>query len=600
MFHRFLETHSLSDYDLSSDIFPMLCEEGFISLLADETCVAEAEKELSYAWPIIKATDFMAFRKSGSRTAMEIPYFDRRTHLYLFVFAEAKENKGRFLPQIVDGIFAICEETFWGLSAHQTGKDIPPADPQYIDIFAAETAALLVTAMRLLHKPLYNFCPEIFPRVEYELERRIKVPYETNTDFWWMGNDGSRVNNWNPWVLSNMLTVFLCTEKDKKRLENAVRKIMCEIEHYYDSVPEDGGCDEGTGYWGHAGGCLFEILYQLKLASGGKMDLFYDEKIRLIAEYMKKAHVIKDRFINVADASPTGHGDMMPLLFGYAKELADASLMNFAAGVYKDNSNGLGERSHRSRGASLRRFIYYEYFKRELMQYPMSYPLHTGTEFLPKTEIAVLHTGDMSLVAKGGFNEESHNHNDVGSFSLYDEETPIFADLGISTYTRFTFDNATRYTMIPWTRSSYHCLPIINETEQKNGAEYRSNGFSLTDGGVSVSFASAYPETAEVTAVERYLSLTETGATVTDRFNFIGDNRKVCEVFMCVLPVALEKNTAVIDGRYRVTASVGEFHTEFVRFDDKKLASDWGTEGATRLLLSAENENEIIVKVEKI
>ena len=32
----------------------------------------------------------------------------------------------------------------------------------------------------------------------------------------------------------------------------------------------------------------------------------------------------------------------------------------------------------------------------------------------------------MLLAAKGGFNNESHNHNDVGTFSLYVNTIPVF------------------------------------------------------------------------------------------------------------------------------------------------------------------------------
>ena len=65
-------------------------------------------------------------------------------HLSLFALAELIENKGRFLPQIVNGIFAICEESFWGLSAHwadEIPKNVPTPADHYIDLFAGETAA---------------------------------------------------------------------------------------------------------------------------------------------------------------------------------------------------------------------------------------------------------------------------------------------------------------------------------------------------------------------------------------------------------------------------------------------------------------------------
>lgn len=64
------------------------------------------------------------------------------------------------------------------------------------------------------------------------------------------------------------------------------------------------------------------------------------------------------------------------------------------------------------------------------------------------------------FAAKGGYNNESHNHNDAGTFSLYLHTTPVFIDAGVGTYTRQTFSSE-RYTI--WTmQSNYHNLPMIN------------------------------------------------------------------------------------------------------------------------------------------
>ncbi len=64
------------------------------------------------------------------------------------------------------------------------------------------------------------------------------------------------------------------------------------------------------------------------------------------------------------------------------------------------------------------------------------------------------------MAAKGGFNNESHNHNDVGTFSLYVNTIPVILDAGVGTYAKQTFGKD-RYTI--WTmQSNYHNLPMIN------------------------------------------------------------------------------------------------------------------------------------------
>ncbi|MCH5716166.1 heparinase II/III-family protein [Niabella hibiscisoli] len=84
------------------------------------------------------------------------------------------------------------------------------------------------------------------------------------------------------------------------------------------------------------------------------------------------------------------------------------------------------------------------------------------------------------FAAKGGFNNESHNHNDVGTFSLYVDTIPFFIDAGVGTYTRQTFGRE-RYSI--WTmQSNYHSLPMINGEAQQFGAKYKSSNVSFSSG----------------------------------------------------------------------------------------------------------------------
>ena len=603
MFKRFMSQHSFSEYNFQRNIFPTVEDRVFWDKFPNEACVKTAEGALGYEWPLIKATDFMEFKKSGNRKIMENPHFARRRYLSLFTLAELKENKGRFLPQVVNGLFAICEETYWGVSAHWVDNarnigNIPRADEPYIDLFAAETAEHLAMVAYLLRNPLKEFCPEILERVAYELEGRIKFPYLTHQDFWWMGYGHNRTNNWNPWILSNLLTVFLLTEAEELRLHRALKKMMTEIQFYYEQLPEDGGCDEGPGYWGQAGASLFEFVYQLKQATSGSLDLFSDEKLGRIAAYMKKVHVISDCFVNVADAHMRGHMGAMPMLYGFARETKQCDLMNFSAAVYKENPL---ENSRLLQMNNIRRVLYCTEFLAELEACSTHYPLHNSVEYLPDLQLALLRRGDWILSAKGGHNEEHHNHNDVGSFTLYDKTTPVLIDVGIGTYTRFTFQSDTRYTMIPWTQSLYHSLPVINETGQLCGKTFHSENFAISEGEAEISFAKAYPVKAGIKGLTRKIVLNENGMCLTDLFSFEDDNcQKVTEVLMSILPVRIEDNTAILDERYRISASCGTFRTEFISFEDPLLEADWKTKGVSRILLDVAKADEITLSVEKI
>lgn len=599
MFKTFLKNHSFSKYRFKSDIFPTVSDRNFWDAFPNDTCVNEAERELGYAWPIVKATDFMEFKKSGNRKIMENIHFDRRNHLVLFALAELKENKGRFLPQITNGLFTICEESFWGLSAHWVhgAKNIPtPAEP-YIDLFAAETAEQVVMVLSLLRAPLTEFCPEIIDRIEYELDVRIKQPYLIHFGYWWMGYGKAIPNNWNPWILSNVLTVFLLSERNNSKFHRALVKMFEEIQHYYDALPNDGGCDEGPGYWERAGASLFEFVYQLKQATDGSLDLFDDEKLRRIAAYMKKIHVVSDKFANVADAHASGKSTSMLLLYGYAKETGQVDLMNFSAAVFREKGSKQSSCSHAHR--TMRRLIYHSEFLREIESFEVSYPLHPILEYMPDMHFATLRRGDMCLSVKGGHNNESHNHNDVGSFTLYDGETPVLIDVGINAYTRFTFSDK-RYE-IPWVRSLNHNLPIINGVEQKNGINFCADSFKATEEAVDISFAKAYPETAGIKTLSRRLTLDENGVVFTDSFDFKDNTDKnVTQVLVTALDVTVEDNCAILANKYIISADEGVVSTDYLPFDDAGLERDWNAKGITRILICANDVSSILVKIERV
>lgn len=40
------------------------------------------------------------------------------------------------------------------------------------------------------------------------------------------------------------------------------------------------------------------------------------------------------------------------------------------------------------------------------------------------------------IAAKGGHNAESHNHNDVGGYIVYNDASPVLIDAGSGTYTK--------------------------------------------------------------------------------------------------------------------------------------------------------------------
>ena len=73
---------------------------------------------LKAQWAFLPASVFLQFVRDGNRSNYERLLKSRRERLEALVLAECVEAKGRFLDEIANGIWATCEETFWGYPAH--------------------------------------------------------------------------------------------------------------------------------------------------------------------------------------------------------------------------------------------------------------------------------------------------------------------------------------------------------------------------------------------------------------------------------------------------------------------------------------------------
>ncbi|NWG11945.1 MAG: heparinase II/III family protein [Acidobacteria bacterium] len=475
--------------------------------------VRGAERLLGTTWPPLPASVFLEYVRNGNRSNFERISFERRARLATLVMGEVFENKGRFLDDIANGIWAICEESYWGVPAHvgvqRRGSGLPDVTEPTVDLFAAETGSLLAWTTYLLGNRLDRISPLIDDRIHVEVDRRILTPNLERDDFWWMGFRREReVNNWNPWINSNWLTTVLVLEQNPARRVRAVHKIMRSLDNFLDVYPDDGGCDEGPGYWGRAGASLFDCLELLHGATDGAIDLYGQPLIQRIGQYIYKVYIRDDYYINFADAS----GRLNPeagLIYRYGKRIRDPIMAGF--GVLLARRQNLGDEARVARTGSLGRLLPDLLLDRELRAASPVEPLLRDAWF-PGLQVMVARsfadsTKGLYLAAKGGHNAESHNHNDVGNFIVYADGRPALIDVGVETYTRKTFSNE-RYEI--WTmQSAYHNLPTINGFMQMNGRGFRARDVSYkadeSTAVFSLDIAGAYPAEAGVESWVRTL-----------------------------------------------------------------------------------------------
>ncbi len=589
MFRKWLEENKIEDFDFSIKPFPVASDRSFWDLKYCEAMVQEAEKYINYEWPMIKATDWMAFKQIGNRRVHEIPYGYRRGVLASLFYGELLEYKKRFLPDLVNGLLTVCEETYWGGSAHSpyttSGKVdwyLPTTDSGYVDIWGGETARLLSTIHYVLYDELNEYCPDILNRIEQELDRRIVKPYLEHTDAWYMGYDGKKVNNWNPWCLTNILSVFLLNVKDSSIKHKGIYKAVFEIQSIYDSFPNDGGCDEGFTYWNVSGGKLFDFCEQLYIATNGKINFFNDEKIKKIGRYPCSTYIGNNRVVNFADGS-SRVSSLSTLFYRFGKRIGDKELASLSSESPDLNENirkrHIGRQTYNDEMFSL---IYADEVKKLDSFIPKT------VNILPDLQIAINREKEWLYAIKGGNNKESHNHNDVGSFIIAYDKEPIIVDAGCELYTKKTF-SADRYSI--WTmQSGWHNLPVINNIEQKNGPEFKADFFESLNKHSTVSFASAYPSKAEIEKLLREINIFNEEIEIKDTFIFKTEKNTVCETLITPFNVTVKDDKVIIDEKFVVETNI----PSVISVDRKDFCGDtnmkfsWKTEGMNRIRFNFE------------
>lgn len=548
-------------------------------------------KEIPY--PLLKATQFMAFSRNGSRAAWEKPYFDRRRKLAAMTLAYCLTGEADYLDEIADGVWCICEETSWVISAHN-GSDHPGTTPMserilpdfrnpYIDLFAAQTAMILTYVLQLTGKALDGISPLIRRRAEESLERRILTPFETRDDFWWMGFIRKDLCNWTPWIVSNvMITATGAIREDRSRLCALLERACGMLDRYLDVIPEDGGCDEGVGYWNMAGGALLDCLELLERVTDGKVNFRDNSKIHNMMDFPRKATIGRGWCVNFADcdARPELNGERLRKA-GEMLEIPE--LARFGA-QYR-----MGPEKHLSDTPQMARLLCALFHDAP----QTTETERTGDEWLPDLQLRVVRAGRTTLVCKGGNNGESHNHNDVGSFMLYVDGEPAVVDAGNMTYTAKTF-SARRYEL--WNiRSAYHNVPMIGGLEQLPGEDRKARNTAYLADGLRLDMAGCYPDGAETETCARELTLDPDGrARILDRI--VTRAPKTVEWVFMLREKPILAGNRIRSGSLILTAPEGlEIKAEEIPVTDARMARSFPG-SLWRLTVTAEAATEHVAE----
>jgi hypothetical protein len=585
--------------------YPLLkMSESWKSLLPPEkysAIIERSESFIGYEWPLTRASVFLDFEETGNRTNFEQIFFSRRNALTALVLGELIENKDRFTEDILDGIWTICEETFWGVPAHlylqEKGFGLPDVLDPAVDLFAAETASTLAWISYLLGDKLDEISPIIRERIAIEINRRIIEVIESDPQYRWMGNVPDltdptlsyaqksflkrRPNNWNPWISSNLITCILLLEKDKDRRAKFVAQVLGILDNYIEPYPADGGCDEGTSYWGHAAASTFDCLDLVSAATSKKYNIFNEPKIKNMGEFIARAYVGNGYYLNFSDSSPKPEHSPM-LIYRFGKAVKSQPMMEMAAFLaLQQNFESVAPS-----GMSLMRILPELYYSKELLNLNAKESLFRDSWY-PDIQLMMSRDYDSStiglyLAAKAGHNEESHNHNDVGSFIVFRHGKPAIIDIGSATYDK-------NYSK-SWNRKSeYHnLLPIVNGEVQQRGRKFSASNVSYSKFSNEVffkqDFSKAYRERAGIKKWERtYNHKKGEYITLSDSYEFEEFKDTVLLPMMFnSLPEISENGEIIInidDGEVlRINFEKEKFDVELeeINLQDERIKNSWG------------------------
>jgi hypothetical protein len=562
---------------------------GWDKLFAEnkQSIIQSGEKYLKYQWKVVQATDYLDFKRKGDRVIMENPYFENQTALFNLVLAELAEGKGRFLDQIINGVYLDCEMTSWVLSAHfylsERNKEssLPDYRENLIDLFAAQTGATLSWTYYFLHNEFDKVNPIISERLRFEIQKRILDPY-LNDNFWWMAlpplkKGYESVNNWNPWCNANVIQCFMLLEKDNNKLAGAAWRSMCSVDKYI-NANKDGACDEGPGYWNVAGGKLFDYLQLISSLTGGKVSIVDQPVIKSIGEYIFRANAGNGWVVNFSDATAKAGGNAY-LIYNFGRAVGSPEMMHFA--VYLDKLDpGKGMVASNDIFRTLQNALSYTAFNHTPPEFtPPAYTWYPKTEYCFMTD----KKGNF-VAAKGGNNAENHNHNDVGSFIYFSNSVPIIVDAGVGKYTAQTF-SPDRYKI--WSmQSNYHNLPLINGVAQHEGGTYKAKNTTFDKGKMvfSTDISGAYTKEAEVNSWVRSYGLNKGVLKIEDAFQ-LNKTLKPNQInFMVWGRVSLAKpgkiNIKVQNEEVELIYNQHDFTPtlDTIPLDDPKFTKYWGKE----------------------
>ena len=387
-----------------------------------KTAIARADQYLAESFPFPFPDLYLDFQKTGNRSRFQAVYDQYTRAVAMLSTAYYATGKRAYLEKLEELILKICDFPTWVLPAHDkklinfSGKNVE------IDLASSLMGWRLATVLALFRKDL---SPEVSRCLEQELNRRIVDPFDQisigkRAPFWWM----TRKMNWNAVCLAGITGTILAVEPDYGKRLRMLSTVLEYSRYFLDSFLPDGYCSEGAAYWNYGFGHYLYMAAMIYLAT--------DRQLNLLEQPSTKA--------------PATYPDRIVIAGGWLPAFADCNYKTRIADQYLDLHDLLLGQAEKRRplGWFPELLLPAELCKANAPVTPRKETLEPVSVF-PDGAVAVMRPGNsvscrVAAAVKGGHNDELHNHNDVGSYTIIvDGKVPVAGDPGPEIYNAWTF-----------------------------------------------------------------------------------------------------------------------------------------------------------------
>lgn len=511
--------------------------------------IRQAERVQKEKFPDVPDEWYLEFTKTGNRNHFERPYGQRMRQISALFIGECLENKGRFIEALETRILAVCEERSWVMPAHDGALGNFNRTKLHVDLGSSARGWMLSIVYSTLGEKL---SPAVRERIKSEVYRRILTPYlnalrsgDPNGNWWMIGD-----NNWNAVCHAGVTGCSLALmDKPEDRAE-----ILAAVEKFnpifISGFTNDGYCSEGMGYWNYGFGHEVMMGLEIRAATQGKLDILSGDKTRRIAGYAFRYQIEPGHCPYFADGGGAPSQEVWATMRQVWPECVPDKIADYpilGGSVQQLLLRGFGQEPPRPANPQPERMEIRDWF--------------------PDAEVLICRqSGDcpvkFGLGVKGGHNNEQHNHNDVGSYTIVLDGLEMLGDPGGEVYTRRTFSGHRYESKV---LNSYgHPVPVVNGQLQPPGRKYAAKmlkaDFSDQLDVLEIDLTGAY-KCPELKRLVRSVSYDRENRTVTisDRVEF----SKPCSFSS---PIITYRDIVPGDGPNRFTLTDGKNHRVKLEF----------------------------------